>query len=357
MVHILTFHRALNYGAILQCYALYRTINKFVTCDVIDYQSSAISARYALFNKKMTIKGFLRNLLLYKNTKDKKRKFSAFLKNNIHMTPSYHSFEQLQKVKWDKDDIFVVGSDQVWNWELTNDDSAFFLEFVPSQNKKVSYAASFGFNLTQEHDELLHRRLEGYYFISLREKSAYESVKKYGITCTQCIDPVFLLDKAEWEKITCPVVNEDEKYVLIYMLQQSKHFINAALKFAKQAGYKVIMIPVGARRSYSIEYAEGCGPEEFLRYFLKADVIFTNSFHGIALSILFEKEFYFEFQGNFVNTNGRINDIVEMFDLMDRNITGKDSIYSIQLDHKKVHKAIEINRGKSLDYIRMFCNI
>lgn len=349
-VHILTFHRALNYGAVLQCYALYKAFNKYIDCDVLDYRARCIENRYSLFRFDMSMKAVCKSILLSRINISKRKKFDSFLKRNIQFTESFYDSSQLREHHWNYDDIFCVGSDQVWNQALIHDDSSFYLDFVQNNAKKTSYAASIGVEVNTHNVEYYKKRLKDFDAISIREKSSYCKLKKMGMRLSRNIDPVFLLSKEEWKEISVPIKNEEVEYVLIYMLQKSDIFMKRAVDYAKKRNKRIVIIAIGMKRSFDAEYIANCGPDEFVRYFLMADTIFTNSFHGIAFSILFNKNFYYELQGNNVNTNSRLNDIIGLFDLKERESKfigdGKD------IDFMKVNESIQRERSNAQKYIK-----
>ena len=156
-----------------------------------------------------------------------------------------------------------------------------------------------------------------------------------------------LLKKEEWVEKAKSVKNES--YILIYLLQKADDFMNEAIKYAKKKGKKIVIISTGLKRQYDAEYVSDCGPEEFLGYFNGADTVFTNSFHGIAFSILLNKNFYYQLQGNNVKTNSRLLDIIKMFNLEQRHIDNieKDDF----IDYKEVNGVIEEKRKSAIKYI------
>lgn len=349
-IYILTFHNALNYGAILQCYALNKKLSEFCDCNVIDYRSEVIENRYKVFRANITLKELAKSIILKKRNDYKRKKFSEFIKRNISTTGVFRNIDELRNYRWTQDDAFCVGSDQVWNCELTNNDEAFMLSFVPDFSRKFSYAASFGVELDHSHGIQFIEKLQSFSGISIREKSTYESLKKLGLECTQCIDPVFLLDRKQWVDVSSKVKGENQPFVLLYLLQTSKTLADSAMEYAKLHHKRMVIISTGVKRGYDAEYVSNCGPDEFVRYFYKADAIFTNSFHGISFSILFNKEFYFEYQGNSVKTNSRLRDIIDMFQLQSQNLANTSALDS-DIDYIVVEAAIEDKRNAAVKYL------
>mgnify|MGYP000990763511 CR=1 FL=1 len=349
-VHILTFHNALNYGAILQCYALYTKINEFMSCDVIDYRANAIENRYKIFKQNQGLIDFAKSVFMKKRNYIKRKKFLAFIKNNITTTTPFYNFDELKNHNWSSKDIFCVGSDQVWNWELTKNDKAFTLAFAPAFSRKFSYAASIGLKIDSLHGEKIKKMTQNFSGISVRESSAAKSLNEFGILCTRCIDPVFLLDKEDWIKITHPNRNEDIPYVLMYLLQKDPILANSAMEYAKTHHMRLVIMSTGIKKEFDAEYVVDCSPDEFVRYFYKANTIFTNSFHGISFSILFNKKFYFGYQGNAVKTNSRLQDVINIFHLQSQNIAESYPL-SQDIDYIYIEKVICSERDRAVEFI------
>lgn len=347
-VHILTFHRALNYGAILQCYGLYKTVSKIQdNCDVIDYRAECIEKRYRVVHKNTSVRGVVKALLTVPNVRKKRRKFNEFIRNNIKTTVAIESQKSLNEISWNKLDFYCVGSDQVWNLDLIEGDTSFLLDFVPEGAKKISYAASIGTKIKSEWKKIFVNSLDSFQSISVREQTAQEQLEECGVKSSVEIDPVFLLTKEEWIEKAKNV--ENESYILIYLLQKAEDFMNEAIKYAKKKEKKIVIISTGLKRKYNAEYVSDCGPEEFLGYFNGADTVFTNSFHGIAFSILLNKNFYYQLQGNNVKTNSRLLDIIKMFNLEQRHINNIEQDDFV--DYKEVNCVIEEKRKSAFKYL------
>lgn len=347
MVHILTFHRALNYGAVLQCYGLYKTISKITNCDVIDYRADCIERRYKICNKNSSIRGFIKALVMAPVVKRKRKKFDSFIKDNIMTTNVIQDKETLRNIKWSDFDFYCVGSDQVWNLDLINSDTSFLFDFVQDRINKFSYAASIGTDIQTEWEDIYKKFLKSFNAVSVREKTAQNQLNQCGIEASVEIDPVFLLTREEWLQKSRQV--EHEPYILIYLLQKANLFMKAAVDYAQKHAKKVIVISTGVKRNHDATYVSDCGPEEFLGYFANADMVFTNSFHGIAFSILLNKQFYYQFQENKVKTNSRLYDIIKLFHLEKRDVACIQD--ETVVDYKEINQIIEAERECALKYL------
>ena len=353
-VHILTFHNALNYGAVLQCIALYKTISQITECDVINYHSPKIDEVYKVFSFKRSLKNNVKGILLVLKTRCKKKKFNNFLNDYVNLTKRYFNFNELKNEHWDEKDIFCCGSDQVWNLDLTNSDEIYFLSFAPKNTTKMSYAASIGKELSDSEKPFFYMKLKEFDFISVREESAKNKFHEIGIECIQYIDPVYLLNKNELEKMSIEIPEEQQPFVLVYLLQKSEKFMKKALDYSKTENKRLIVITAIEFKKFSnVTYIDKCGPREFIRYFIKADIIFTNSFHGISLSIILNKTFFFEYLAVKFKTNSRLHDIITFFNLEILDSDRYDAIPKvISIDFNEVNNKIKKEQDRSIKYLK-----
>lgn len=135
-VGILTFHRAINYGAVLQTFALQKVLSRYCECEVIDYRCKYIENLYKPFNisKDRFIRSLISTILKYRSRKIKMIKFYKFLDNNVKLSPSFNKSD-LKNIE-DNYDVFITGSDQVWNNSCAGFDKTYFLDFVSDKRKK-----------------------------------------------------------------------------------------------------------------------------------------------------------------------------------------------------------------------------
>ncbi|MCX7772850.1 MAG: polysaccharide pyruvyl transferase family protein, partial [Clostridia bacterium] len=201
-VGVINFHRAQNYGAVLQAYALENALRSLGhVCQTLDYRSPVIEQEYVLEQKlrfnnpKNAAKSFIRLMTDPEAPARKSLKFQAFLKERLHLTPSYQNEDEL-KGCLDDFDAFVCGSDQVWNPNLIKGDMAYTLSFVPCTKRKVAYAASFGVErLTGEQAAMLSPHIISFDHLSVREATGSRIVEEItGREAQAVLDPTLLLD-------------------------------------------------------------------------------------------------------------------------------------------------------------------
>lgn len=163
------------------------------------------------------------------------------------------------------------------------------------------------------------------------------------------LDPTLLLDLNAWNSIIPSNKIIDEKYILIYTMAESPELFAKAENLSRKTGFKLIYLNESWKKKAKVSNVREFGPIEFLHYFRDAEYIFTTSFHGVAFSINFNKEFYFDLNKEKYNFNSRIESLIDLLELKNRNI----AIYSSErIDWKSVNSLIEIERKSSLDVVK-----
>lgn len=350
-VATLTFQNADNYGAMLQCYALQHAINKIddVEAKVLNYQCSYMLRPFGV--RALKRKGIVRYILGNVNAcvrKFRHKKFQEFRKK-IPMT------EPLSRCKLDRIesefDLFIVGSDCVWNDDITNKDSTFLLDFIKDNNKKGSYAASFGFqNVDIKLIEYYKPLLEKFKYINCREKSGVYNVKKIcNKNANLVLDPTILLSKKEWNEIAISP-KSDGKYIFVYQLSPSKLLEYTVYELQKKTGYKVITIPFPLGGKYKTKKDLFAGPREWIGYIKDAEYIVTDSFHGTVFSTLFEKQFF-----SCINENGtRIVNILTQLGMEQYIYTNdsKPNLSRTPIEYNLITPILNEKRKESIDILK-----
>ena len=361
-IGILTFHRALNYGAVLQTYALRKALNNLgVDAEVVDYRCKVIEKSYApiQFNSKNILKVVASNMFYYSTRKKMREKFNEFINLKVNLSKEkYFNIEELAKIE-NTYDLFITGSDQVFNYECTDFDKTYFLDFVKDDYKKNSYAASFGFDsIPNNYVEEYQRLLQGFANISVREESGRNIIKKmFEKDINISLDPVFLLSKDEWISIINPVERE-RKYILMYTIASPNHLIPFAENLAKKMGCELVYLNDRFKKNSTAEYIRFCSPTDFLALFAGAEYVVTNSFHGTAFSILFQKTFYCEVVPKNGKKNFRVIDLLNMLNLNEQifNSEGINCITNSCIDYKAVNNILETQKKSALDYLDKLAN-
>lgn len=349
-IGVITCHRAFNYGAVLQTYALQKYLETIgQEPEVIDYFPKDLYKS----NEKKIIKKTIRNIIRTLDFKKGSKSFYGFLNRYMKMTKRYYTLDELEKNP-PKDDTFIVGSDQVWNCNIRNgNDDTYFLSFVPKNKRKNSYAASIAMDsLTETQEKRFREKLNSFTAISVREESAVKLLKKAGIQkeIEMVVDPVFLLDNDEWKKMAekSTIKIPKEKYVLIYAFKRQKEIYKYARKIANSNGYKVVSINTNIEDYFldTDKYYWNIKPEDWLKLFLNAEEVITNSFHGLSFSIIFRKNFH-QFMKN-GKENSRMIDLLNELNLSNRIVKENEEILKEKTDFEETYKILnkEIENSK-----------
>lgn len=354
----ITFHTALNFGAVLQTYALYKTIkDRGHDVKVIDYRSSFNEKRFApksisyFFNLRTIYNVFFHNSyeIYYKEG------FINFLNSRLELTEPLKK-EDLPTLN-EKFDAFITGSDQVWNLACTEGDDSYFLTFVTDSNKKNSYAASIGYNNVPKNLEIRYRNLiNDFNHISVREKAGINIVKQLtGRESELVLDPTLLLDKNQWKAIADYSKVPDCKYLLLYVMSEDKVLIKEARKYAKLHGFTIVYI---TQRLFKLPNAiniRNVTPEQWIGLFLNAEVVATNSFHGLVFSINFNRQFITRYIPRSI-ANSRIETILDLLELHSNRMESESYNLANEIDYKCPNAKLAILRSKSLMYLDKIFN-
>lgn len=331
----MTFHRAMNYGARLQAFALSEVLSERHDVSIIDYKCDYIDADYYKNkNLKKSIKSFIKLIIYRKHELDVRKKnerFKAFNNDYIHLTGEFtaNTIDVLNS----EFDVFMSGSDQVWNTRITQEDWNYFLTFAEN-TKKFSYAASFGGSfLEADKREQIRDALSTFKSILIRENTGVDILTELGLYNEKVkvvADPVFLLSKEKWiQSVNLKQYSGD--YILVYIVAKQTNLINYVNQLARKEGLPIYWINLYGELKKCpdgfIEIADA-GPKEFLEWILNAKYVVTTSFHALAFALIFNKPFYYELNTSSNNNNSRLQNLADIFKINDREIT--DQCYKPQ---------------------------
>ena len=277
-IGILTFHGADNLGAVLQAYALCEFIDKEINfrTEIIDYECEEVEkTRYVQGGN------FVKKIPLALYYRIKPHSFDRFRKKNLMLSSNKYKKENIKKCNT-MYSTFVAGSDQIWNIGCSGNDTTYFLDFVEQEKRKISYAASMGTTeIEKEKVDELKNYLNSFDAISVREAS---SIKKLDLPKDTSIlpDPVFLLTLEQWRRVATKRKLK-KRYIFVYLIQEDVNVLTSAKKYAKENECDIII------NKKSVEFILNNAPDHFLWWIENAEAVFTNSFHGTAFSIIFEK--------------------------------------------------------------------
>lgn len=311
-VGVITCHKVYNYGASLQSYALQHYLKKKgIKAYLINYLPDLFRSKYNLFfvredRRKIVTKFPILKLLMPLSNRQmlitwgRKKAFNKFDTEHIDLSPSsYSSIDELKKNP-PVADIYITGSDQVWNTDMSNGrDASYFLDFGDEKIKRISYADSFGIsNIKEEYKAPIKEWLKRFKAISVREKTGLNILASMGYTnnCTNVIDPVFLLSKDEWANLSQNHIHrklEKIPYILVYDFYHNDIKVKKIVeKIAKEKNLKIVSINDTKRLSYANININNAGPLDFVWLIHHATTVVSTSFHATAFSIIFQKDFY-----------------------------------------------------------------
>ena len=385
-VGIITFHFPFNYGAVLQCYALSRKLELLGSePQVINYCPWYHQNRYASYknpfyyaNKQLhapaknafarignAAKGFRDTMRSRKNAKPKlvrEETFGAFRKAYLHETRMYRSLRALRLLP-PKCDLYIAGSDQLWNSKLTDNafDPAYFLQFGRKKTKRATYAVGSYFQDAEAAKATIGPMIRRLDCVSLRETKFLPDVQKAaqgGVPIHIDVDPTLLLSPEAYEALMPKEPPEREPFILVYTMPgpAQKQVNEAAKKLADRTELKLIDVngnPNGENRK--IRDQRICSPGEFLWYFKNAAFIVTNSFHGTVFSVLFRKRFAVILHKE---TGNRSSELLDKLGLSERYTDQTNEVMRIlglASDWDAAHAAIAKLRAESERYLRFLC--
>ena len=313
-IGILTLHRALNFGAVFQCYALKHA------CEAMDYEVETID--YNPFGH-YSVLGALhhRPIVAYKYIMFM-RQFNRFVSQYLNPTTHTESHEWI-KNNPPQDDIYIVGSDTVWSNAVVGDYlDSYLLDFAPPQVKRISFAASTGGNpMTLNEYQLTE--LRKFAAISVRERQSVSDVQaKVDIPVVDVCDPTLLLTQYDYAKIEQKPLWLPKHYIVYFDLAGDPFCSQTAQLIAKSLHLPILNL-VGKYRSWAQYNYLTPTPEQWLYILHHADFVCTNSFHGVAFSIIFRRLFICctAKKGGRAKTNGRMLNLLEKTNLQERYVT------------------------------------
>lgn len=327
-VGILTYHNAINYGAVLQAYALSSRINHMGhNCRIIDYRCYGVEIQYSFkcISESTSLLNFFAHNLTCLLRSLKKKRFACFMQK-LPLTKDIISNKNDLKNLENEFDIFIVGSDQVFNPICTKNDSTYFLDFVESKTK-ISYAASLGsIDKFKTWNIDVFSKLNTFKYLTFREDDSTQYIaNKLGKKCCTMVDPVWLLDENEWCDVIEDVECANEKYIFVYNLNDYDLLYKYACFIARKTGYKIIAVNRTVMGDYKFiriaNIYSNVSPSQFLGLIKNAQYVITDSFHATSFSLIFGVEFYVILDDKKNNTNSRITLLLDKVGLTERVVT------------------------------------
>ena len=294
-IGIITMHKVLNFGSVLQAYALQRKLRQMgYENEIIDYKYEDTSRRKSLAG---SIAAVVRSVLFGFPEARMKRKFRAFRKRNLVLSKQAYDRENIVKDP-PRYDLYIAGSDQIWNPRFIGDDMNFLLAFAAPDARRISYASSIASpSLDNGVKDLYARHLSRFQAISVRESSGAGIIKELtGKDARVCCDPTFLLGREEWDKISAlSGYKADGEYILVYalsyMFDPFPEIYGIVDKVQRMLGLKTVFLQGRAKDVFrpDSKLIKSAGPADFAYLFKHASFVITTSFHGAGFALINDK--------------------------------------------------------------------
>ncbi len=353
---ILTFVNTTNYGASLQAYALQQVIaREGHECEIIGYTCRKVNESHSPQNaaRKKGIKRLFAPVLAIISQKSHNQ-FRRF--ENEYCVFSKPCDEFTIASVAEKYDRIIVGSDQVWNVDITGNDKSFFLDFIEDDKKKYSYAASVGTKYFKQNISEYESLIRKFQVISIREKGTAEQLRK-SINREDIItdvDPT-LLNYKRWSSFVTQN-NKYGDYIFLYFIPEDPKLFYAIRKFAKEKGCKLIHLKKSIVRRKDIKTINIASPIDFINLIAHARYVISGSFHALCFSLIFHKEFYVTSSPQ-KDRNGRLTELLSLIGQTVRVIGKPDYQFTDEnLDYSYIELKFEEAIEASMNTIRQICS-
>ena len=362
---IITLALSYNYGAVLQSYALAEKLKQLgVEVEIYNYNDKKRITFNLTFKAK--IKHFVWDIVKKILTLGKKeRNYKKFRNQYLPLTKiKYKNNLDLRKNPGEYD-LYISGSDQIWNPDLFVYDTSYFFDFLPDEKRRISYSSSFGkASFNEDYKEKCGKYLKKYEKISVREASGVNIVSELCGKSAECtLDPTLLLSMEEWDNLAQKASKRAKNFngILCYVMKGDSKVVNAIEEIAQKLSKKTSLpiMRLGLKEYEVFKYGKKgshltATPIDYLKYFMNAEYVVTNSFHGTAFSINFGKKFYVPINDELPPEKALHERISSLINLVGaENCIVKTSnmiINDVEISH--LQDKLKIEREKSLDFIK-----
>lgn len=347
---IITIHGYFNHGNRLQNYALQTALRKLgaeVSTWVVRTDGNPVKRCANYFTKRVND----RRQLKTRKEMVREKNFKAFSDRYIETRFFYEKDGKIPRGADADTDVFVVGSDQVWNplfwWDGSNSMHLHNCCLAFTDKKKVSYAASFGIpKLPEAWQTLMAPLLSDFDVLSVREQEGRKLLQEMGCACEVVLDPTMLLTAEEWREVESAEVGSGENYALVFFLGKQPETVKQKIREeAQKAGQKVIDLMDPACPYYTK------GPGTFVELIDKAAMVYTDSFHASVFSILFHRPFavFARQHANRADMSSRITTLLSSLEL-DGTISTAEAFAVID-DFADVDEKLAAVKGRSIKFL------
>lgn len=344
-VGVLTFHDTTNFGSLLQTYGLYKAIDNLgVDCEVIDYQCKSIVERELPkpIEFSFNMRSMARQALVHYFDSRKYRGLLQFSKDRLKLSPRYDR-ENIGACAYCYD-RFMVGSDIVWGLDITQGDTAYFLDFVKDKHRKFAFSSSIGNQWSDTEKSLVAPLLSDFNYIAVREEESAEWVEEVtGHRPDVVCDPTMLLTSQEWSALKSERY-KGKKYIFVYFNDSLGRCLQMAKQYADRHNLEVLYVNYGLPIK-GITSVHPYTIADFLSLIYYADRCFTASYHGMLFSLYFNKQFVYFNRAH----KSRMNTLASKLSVQNCNGESVDIDHLPNVDYNQVNTLVEQYRMLSLE--------
>lgn len=351
-VGLLTWHYQSNVGSCLQAYALFRTIEQAgYSVRIINYRP--LSRTGLLKNHVKEICARIASYFSFLLPHYFQVPAYCFQRKFLKQTALYTTERQLCSLKG-QFKMYLCGSDQIWAPNVL--DKAYLLSFADDDTPKYSYGSSIGLpDIPDEKKSIYQHYLQRFSHITVREEHGAELLRKLlNRPIESVLDPTFLVYRMHWRELALlPKINTP--FLFCYLLGKNPKHYQWIDEISQKLHCSVICVtPHKVNRKERWTYFNNMGPQEFLGYILQSKLVVTDSFHGMALSINLQKDFYilerFMLEDP-INQNSRIHNILDLLQLRDRLLSTLPS-QIISVNYEKIDPLLQAQRNRCTEILQ-----
>ena len=364
-IRIVSFQNAHNFGAVCQAYGLQQTLLELGYKDVlfINYNPQYLKDRYdtyKLYNidiKDASIKHKISRSIKWLgyaiDNHFRNIQFKKSIQRLLKQTPN--ELGNSNECAHCECDVLICGSDQIWNTSLTHRFDPVFFGEIPWKVKPhlVSYAPSTELSVIKENDKQeLHKLLDRFDSISVREITVRDYLAKVtNKSISVCVDPTILCSSDAYNKIANKRLVKGP-YICVYAYFPNETIIQQLIKsipqYEKYEVHYLLFTAQGWNMLAKANYHSAISVEDFLSYFKYADYVVTNSFHGLAFSLLFERNFNV---ARFEGKSGRTQSLLNQIELLNRFVDEPFNVHWDAINYNDINSRMQLLRKSSIEYL------
>lgn len=350
-IGIMTFQETTNYGALLQATALQITLSQLgAESEIIRYRCDEIVKRE--LPESIFKHGIIHAPISFLAGCVQKRKYKmleGFKAKYCKISEKEYSSKDisLSQTEYDR---FLVGSDIVWELNVTGGDTAFYLDFLDEKSRKYAFSSSFGYNqIPERYVEVSRKLLSDFTSISVRETEGAQIIKELlNQEVPVTADPTLLLTGEQWRQYEQKYPKLREKgYILVYFDDHAGNALSFAKKLANKYSLPIVLIRSSLRNIKSVKTIRDASVEQFLWLVDNAKYVVTGSYHGVLYAINFNTDFYYVNRAH----TGRINTIIDKSGITNRNIMEEQIDYD-GINWLVVNQTVAAYRNQSISYLK-----